>query len=81
MKNEVKYKGYTICRWVVALAGADIIGEYDDMTQAKRDMAGVWGVQFKYAAAEEINKDGDVNPAVYANTLPEVMERIKEVLK
>ena len=35
---------------------------------------------FKYAAAEEINEDGDVNPAVYGDTLKEAMDKIKSVL-
>jgi hypothetical protein len=80
MKNEIKYKDYTICRWVAVFAGADICDEFDTMKEAKKAYKGVGGARFKYAAAEEINKDGDVNPAVYGNTLKEAMDKIKSVL-
>ena len=79
MKNEVKWKGYTIWRWVVAMIDDYIIGEFDSMTDAKKAMKGAPCV-FMYAAAEEINDDGDVNPAVYCDTLNEVMNKIKSVL-
>ena len=80
MKNEVKWKDYTICRWVVVFAGADICDEFATMKEARDAYKGVRGARFKYAAAEEINKDGDVNPAVYGDTLKEAMDKIKEVL-
>jgi hypothetical protein len=79
MKNEVKWKDYTICRWVVAMIDDTILGEFDSMVDAKKAMKGA-PCTFKYAAAEEINEDGDVNPAVYGNTLKEAMDKIKSVL-
>lgn len=79
MKNEVKWKDYTICRWVVAMIEDRVIGEYDSMAEAKKAMKGA-PCTFKYAAAEEINEDGDVNPAVYGDTLKEVMDKLKSVL-
>lgn len=81
MKNLIMYKGYTISRWVVALAGDSVIGEYDSITEARKAMKGVPGVRFKYAAAEHINADGDVNPAVYGETLSDATDRLKEILK
>lgn len=80
MKNEIKYKGYTICRWVAVFAGADICDEFDTMKEAKKAYKGVGGARFKYAAAEEINEDGDCNPAVYGDTLKEVMDKLKKLL-
>ena len=78
MKNEVKWKGYTICRWVVAMVEGTPIGEFDSMEDAKKSMKGT-PCTFKYAAAEEINYDGDVNPAVYGDTLKEAMDKLKKV--
>ena len=79
MKNKVKWKGYTICRWVVAMVEGSFIGEFDSMTDAKKNMKGT-PCTFKYAAAEEINEDGDVNPAVYGDSIKEVMDILKSVL-
>ena len=79
MKNVIKWKGYTICRWVVAMVEDSIVGEFDSMADAKKAMKGTH-CTFKYAAAEEINDDGDVNPAVYGDTLKEVMDKLKSVL-
>ena len=81
MKNIIKYNGYTIFRWVVVFTCADIIGEYDSMIEARKAMKDVSGVCFKYAAAEQINDDGDVNPSVYGETLSEVTNRLKKILK
>lgn len=80
MKNEVKWKDYTIVRWVAVFAGADVCDGFDTMKEARDAYKGVGGARFKYAAAEEINKDGDVNPAVYGDTLKEVMNKLKSIL-
>jgi len=79
MKNEINWNGYTICRWVVAMVEGRVIGEYDSMAEAKKAMKGS-SCTFKYAAAEEINEDGDVNPAVYGDSIKEVMDKLKSVL-
>lgn len=79
MENEVKWKDYTICRWVVAMIDDTVLGEFDSMAAAKKDMKGA-PCTFKYAAAEEINDDVDVNPAVYGDTLKEAMDKLKSVL-
>lgn len=79
MKN-IKYKGYTISRWVACFACVDIIGEYDSMSEARKAMKDVPGVCFKYAAAEHINADGDLNPAVFGDTLQDVTNHLKQIL-
>ena len=61
------------------MVGDSIIGEFDSMADAKKAMKGAPST-FKYAAAEEINDDGDVNPAVYGDTLKEAMDKLKKVL-
>jgi len=83
MKNEVKWKDYTICRWVTAFnfLNDEIMGEFDSMNEAKKEYADRKGlVYFKYSAAEIINKYGDVNPAVYGATLKEATDKIKKLL-
>lgn len=79
MKNFISWNGYSICRWIVAVVDGNIIGEFDSITEAKREMKGS-SCKFLYAVAEEINKDGDINPPVYGDTLKEAMDRIKNIL-
>lgn len=77
MKNEVKWKGHTIYRWVAVFEHNQPIAEFDSMGEAKACFS---GFEFKYVAAEVIDKDGNVNPAVYGDTLKEVMNKIKSIL-
>ena len=83
MKNEIKWNGYTICRWVAVFDSDDNpVDELDSMPEAKAS----WYAKqpsvykFKYAAAEEINEDGDCNPAVYGDTLKEATDKLKKLL-
>ena len=82
MKQEIKWKGYTILRWFVVLnADGEPIEEFwDSQNDAIKFAKYRDGCVVKYAAAETINDDGDLNPAVYGDTLKEVMEKIKSVL-
>ena len=80
MKNVIKYKGYTIVRWVAVFEHGTPINEFDTMADAKAYYKGHSGYDFKFAAAEEINDDGDVNPAVYGNTLKEATDKLKKLL-
>lgn len=80
MKNEIKYKGNTIVRWVAVFEHGQPISEYDSMQEAVAYFGKNNGYEFKYAAAEVINKYGDCNPAVYGGTLKEVMDKLKSVL-
>lgn len=81
MKNEVKWKGYTIVRWiaVIDMNNGDIIDEVDSVAEYRKAY-GKSNTSFVYAAAEVINKDGDVNPAVYGATLKEATDKLKNVL-
>ena len=81
MKNEIKWKGYTIVRFVVArdMDGDAIVGEYDNLKEAQEAHTGDY-VYYEYGAAEVINKDGDVNPAVYGATLKEATDKLKKLL-
>lgn len=81
MKNEVEWKGYTICRWVAVFAHGEVVDEFDSMAEAMANYKGSNGYSFKYAAAEEINDDGDCNPAVYGDTLKEAMDKLKKLLQ
>lgn len=80
MKNQIKYKGYTIARWVAVFEHDTPINEFDTMADAKAYYQGHHGYDFKYAAAEQINADGDVNPAVYGDTLKEATDKLKKLL-
>lgn len=81
MINEIKYKGYTIVRWVVCLSQTgEIVEEFDNMGLAKKKYGDYDDLHLKYAAAETINEYGDVNPAVYGDTLSEAMNKLKKLL-
>ena len=38
MENEVKWKDYMICRWVVAIVDDTINDEFDSMAEAKKSI-------------------------------------------
>lgn len=78
MKNVIKWKGYTICRWVVVMFEGRVIGEYDSMADAKKFMKGT-PCTFKYSA-DAINENCDAYPAVYGATLKEATDKLKKVL-
>ena len=81
MKNVIKWKDYTIWRWFVVFENDELIAEFfDSIHDAEKCAMAEDGRTLKYAAAEEINDDGDLNPAVYGDTLKEVMDKIKKVL-
>ena len=59
-----------------------VIYECDTIAEAKK-----WNRQFgspmndiQYWAAETINADGDLNPAVYADTRKEARDKLKQIL-
>ena len=81
MKNKIKYKDYTIVRWVAVLRDEEPVDFFDTMAEANASVyKRMDGYEFKYAVAEEINAKGDVNPAVYGDTLKEAMDKLKEIL-
>ena len=83
MKNEVKYKGHTISRWITVFdSEGNPVDEVDSMPEAKASWYAKQpsNYKFKYSAAEEINEDGDCNPAVYGDTLKEATDKLKKLL-
>ena len=81
MKNIIEYKGHKIQRSVAVFLDGEYVDEFDSMAEANASFykrAG--GYEFKYAAAEWINEDGDLNPAVYGDTLKEATDKLKELL-
>ena len=82
MKQEIKWKGYIIVRWFVVLnADGEPIEEFwDSKNDAIKFAENRDGCVVKYAAAEIINDCGDLNPAVYGDSLKEVMVKIKKAL-
>lgn len=56
-----------------------IVAEYDNMREANKH----WGEYLydkKWSAAEWIDEDGNVNPAVYADTKRAAISKLKKVL-
>ena len=83
MKNEIHWNGYNIWRWFVVVDEDDNPKqEYFDETpkNAKRFAECFEGYKVKIAAAEEINEQGDLNPAVYGDTLTDAMRKLKRAL-
>lgn len=81
MKNEIKYKNHTIIRWiaVIDMGTGNVIDELDSVAEYRRAYKNS-NTDFVYAAAELINDRGDVNPAVYGETLKEATDRLKKLL-
>ena len=58
MKNQIKFKNYTIVRWVTVFENGEPVGEFDSMADAKAYYTNPNGYEFKYAAAEAFFKNG-----------------------
>ena len=81
MKNEIKYKGYTIVRGIAVInMGNGEVVDWLDSVGEYRKMYRNTNTSFVYAAAEVINKKGDTNPAVYGATLKEATDKLKKLL-
>ena len=83
MKNRISWSGLHIWRWFVVFnENDDPVAEFFDETpkEAKRYAECFEGYKVKIAAAEEIDKDGDLNPAVYDDTLRGAMSKLKRAL-
>ena len=83
MKNRIDWNGYHVWRWFVVVDEDDNPrAEFFDETpkNAKRYAECFEGYKVKIAAAEEINSDGDLNPAVYGDTLTDAMRQLKRAL-
>ena len=83
MINRIDWKGYHIWRWFVAVDNdSNPVAEFFDETpkEAKRYAECFDGYKVRVAAAEEINEQGDLNPAVYGDTLTDAMRKLKRAL-
>ena len=80
--KPISYKGYTF-HVTVAVCHYDtqeIIDEFDNVSEAKANIkeighGGVW-----YLAAEEIDVNGNINPATWGKTYKEALVRLKKSL-
>ena len=83
MENRIDWNGFHVWRWFVVVDEDDnIIQEFFDETpkNAKRYAKCFDDYRVRIAAAEEINEDGDLNPAVYGDTLRDAMSKLKRAL-
>ena len=83
MKNRIEWNGIRIWRWFAVVDDNDNpVAEFFDENpkQAEHYAACFENYRVRLAAAEEINEDGDLNPAVYDDTLRGVMSKLKRAL-
>jgi hypothetical protein len=83
MKNRIDCNGYHVWRWFVVVdEGNQPVAEFFDETpkEAKRYAECFDGYKVRFAAAEEFNEQGDLNPAVYGDTLKGAMSNLKRAL-
>lgn len=62
---------------VVFNSFGDIVDEVCDMREAKKSYK---GYTFKWAAAEQIDEDGNLNPNVYGATKQEAISNLRKSL-
>ena len=79
--KSVKFKGYTIQIWVAVCSTvtSGIIDEFDTLKEAKayikdEDLSSV--AEIRYLAAEEIDKEGNTNPACRGKTRQEALSKL-----
>jgi hypothetical protein len=83
MKNRVEWSGLHIWRWFVVVNENDepVAEFFDENPKQAKDYAACFeNHRVRIAAAEEINEDGDLNPAVYDDTLRGAMSKLKRAL-
>ena len=83
IRNRIKWGGLYIWRWFVVVdEDYSPVAEFFDETpkEAKRYAECFDGYRVRIAAAEEINEEGDLNPAVYGDTLKDAMSNLKRAI-
>lgn len=80
-KINVGKKTYKIETFVVVFLsdGKTQVDECLDMREAKKKYPHHYYI-YRWAAAEWINEDGDLNPCVYGNTKREAISKLKNTL-
>lgn len=82
---RVRYKNYEIETWVeLYYPGYDFVAKYCESVKEAKHYLRVYPqysrCAIRWAAAEIINKDGDVNPSVKGATKKEALDKLKKVL-
>lgn len=83
---QVKWKGYTIEVWVELYdpESDDVVQYFETVKEAKHYQK-VWPVyknnEIRWAAAECIDAEGNLNPSVQADSRKEAIEKLKKILK
>lgn len=68
-----------IITWVDVFDGSEVVDSFDDMREAKKEYD-KHEYDFKWAAAEVIEEDGNGNIPVYADTKREAVAKLKKLL-
>ncbi len=83
---QLKWKGYTIEVWV-ELYDPEIeeVSEYFETVREAKHYQKVWPATknciIRWAAAEHIDADGNLNPSVKADSRKEAIEKLKKAIK
>jgi hypothetical protein len=85
---QIKYKDYEIEVWVELYEPdfpydpdyADVFDTVSEARHYQKVWPGTKDKQIRWCAAEIINKDGDVNPAVAGATKSEALNKLKRIL-
>lgn len=81
--DSITYKQYTIDRWYIIVpnnTSSALYGEYPTMKAAKKALKQYPNCHIEAACAERIDKDGNLNPAVYAPNMTAAVRKIKSIL-
>lgn len=78
--DPITYKQHIIDRWYVVRRIEDrkIIGEYPTAKEAMKNCPSYCDIEA--ACAERIDKDGNLNPAVYAPYMTAAVRKLKSIL-
>lgn len=77
--EPITYKQYTIDRWYsVRNAEGTVLGEYETRKEARKNCPPYCDIEA--ACAERIDKDGNLNPAVYAPNMTAAVRKLKSIL-
>lgn len=82
---RIQYKNHEIEVWVELYDPEDdFIAQYCESVKEAKHYQQVWPqyahCAIRWAAAEIINEDGDVNPSVNGTTKKEALDKLKKVL-
>lgn len=82
----IEWNGYRIWVWATAYrcGSGEYLCEFETMREVKsyvrENYSWLDDVSYVYCAAEEIDKDGNINPPCHGKTKAEALRKLKKVL-